>query len=184
MPLPSTSTNDTKSEEANMINMVYNFDWSSTSLGPMDSWEPTIKTAMCMCLNSTFPICLFLGPPEWIFLYNDVFSEHLYQQHPYALGKPMRDVWPKTLCDIVITLLEGVRTTGKGHFKKDEFFEAPRVGYSEESYYTTSFTPIFKSDGTVCGILDIALETTQNVLNTRRLKILSEFGKRTPGWYS
>ncbi|CAG8550262.1 19642_t:CDS:2 [Dentiscutata erythropus] len=37
---------DTKSEEANMIEKVYNFDWSLTSLGPMDLWEPAIKTAM------------------------------------------------------------------------------------------------------------------------------------------
>ncbi|CAG8445676.1 14665_t:CDS:2 [Dentiscutata erythropus] len=43
MSLPSTSTADAKNEQANM---VYNFDWSSTSLGPIDLWEPAIKTAM------------------------------------------------------------------------------------------------------------------------------------------
>ncbi|RIB22806.1 hypothetical protein C2G38_2243074 [Gigaspora rosea] len=161
-----------------MKNMVNNYDWSSTKLGPMDLWEPTVKTAACLCLNSTFPICLFLGPPEWIFLYNDAFSEYLKQDHPYALGKPMRDVWPKTLCDIVLQQVEYVRTNKKGLFKKDEYYEAPRVGYIEEQYFDYAHSPIFKLDGTVWGILVIAQETTQNVLNTRRLKILNEFGKR------
>ncbi|CAG8735689.1 5839_t:CDS:2, partial [Dentiscutata heterogama] len=96
------------------------------------------------------------------------------------LGKPIRDVLPKRLCDVVIPYLEGVRTTGKGSFKKDKFFEAQRVGYTEEYYLTTSYSPIFKSDGALCGIINITQETTQNVLNTRRLKILNEFGKRIP----
>ncbi|KAF0550189.1 protein-histidine kinase [Gigaspora margarita] len=178
MSLPLNCTDNTENEEVNMKNMVNNYDWSSTILGPMDLWEPTIKTAMCLCLNSTFPILLYIGPPEWIFLYNDAFSEYLKQDHPYALGKPMRDIWPKTLCDIVFPQLEYVRTTKKGLFKKDEYYEAPRAGYAEESYFDYAYSPIFKLDGTVWGVLDIAQETTQSVLNTRRLKILNEFGKR------
>ncbi|CAG8498623.1 13120_t:CDS:2, partial [Dentiscutata heterogama] len=97
-----------------------------------------------------------------------------------TFGKPMRDAWPKPICDIFSTRLEEVRTTRKGFFIKDEFFEVPRVGYTQEGYFTTSYSPIFKSDGTICAILDIAQETTQNILNTRRLKTLSEFGKRVP----
>ncbi|RIB19429.1 histidine kinase-like ATPase [Gigaspora rosea] len=34
-----------KSENSNFIDMVYNFDWSSTPLGPMDTWDPALKNA-------------------------------------------------------------------------------------------------------------------------------------------
>ena len=34
-----------KSENSNYIDMVYNFDWSSTPLGPMDTWDPALKNA-------------------------------------------------------------------------------------------------------------------------------------------
>ncbi|RIB14257.1 hypothetical protein C2G38_2195631 [Gigaspora rosea] len=40
--------------------------------------------------------------------------------------------------------------------------------------------PVFKSDGTVCALIAIVQETTQKVLNTRRLKILNDFGRRMP----
>ncbi|KAF0507786.1 protein-histidine kinase [Gigaspora margarita] len=68
--------------------------------------------------------------------------------------------------------------TGKGHFKKDELFLVQRDGYTEEAYFNYTFSPIFKSDGSVCGIFVMAQETTQSFLNTRRLKILGEFGRR------
>ncbi|CAG8578112.1 21391_t:CDS:2 [Dentiscutata erythropus] len=84
MSLPSTSTDDAKREQAIM---VYNLDWSSTSLGPMDLWEPTIKTAM-----------------SHIFIIN--FTKITPLLKLIALGKPMRDVWSKPLCDTVIAQLE------------------------------------------------------------------------------
>ncbi|CAG8453876.1 16134_t:CDS:2 [Dentiscutata heterogama] len=178
MSLSSTCIGNTENEEANIINLVYNFDWSSTSLGPMDSWEPVIKTVMGVCLRSTFPICLHIGPPEWILLYNKGFSDILKTRHPFALGKSTKEVWPE-ICEIVISQLEEVRKSGKGMFKKDEYFELERDGYKEESYFNYTFSPIFKSDGTVWAIMNMAQETTQRVLNARRLKVLSEFGNRT-----
>jgi len=37
-------------------------DWSATSLGPSETWPESSKTAVSICLNSRFPICLWLGP--------------------------------------------------------------------------------------------------------------------------
>ncbi|RIB11732.1 hypothetical protein C2G38_2202667 [Gigaspora rosea] len=45
-------------------------------------------------------------------------------------------------------------------------------GYDEEVYFSNTFSPIFKSDGTVGGLFCIAQETTQKVLTTQRLKLL------------
>ncbi|RIB29109.1 hypothetical protein C2G38_2027980 [Gigaspora rosea] len=50
--------------------MVYNFDWSSTPLGPMDAWDPAIKNATNLCLKTEFPTCIYCDPPNWLLLYN------------------------------------------------------------------------------------------------------------------
>ena len=44
MLLPSSYKCD-NIENENFTNEVYNYDWSSTPFGPMDSWDPAIKTA-------------------------------------------------------------------------------------------------------------------------------------------
>ncbi|CAG8677370.1 13890_t:CDS:2, partial [Dentiscutata heterogama] len=45
--------------EIDIKEMTYNYDWSSTSLGPMDTWEPLLKTAVDFCLNSRFPFAIY-----------------------------------------------------------------------------------------------------------------------------
>ena len=37
-------------------------DWSATPLSSADSWPQSVKTAVSICLNSRFPIVLWLGP--------------------------------------------------------------------------------------------------------------------------
>ncbi|CAG8489317.1 11858_t:CDS:2, partial [Dentiscutata heterogama] len=71
-----------------------------------------------------------------------------------------------------------VRTTEKGIYNNDQLFELQRDGYIEEAYFDYSCNPIFKSDGSVCALLIYAQETTQKVLNTRRLKTLGELSLR------
>jgi hypothetical protein len=74
-----------------------------------------------------------------------------------------------------------VLSTGKGKFEYDRFFFLFRDGYLEETYFSFTFSPIFKDDGSVGGIFNASQETTQRVLSNRRVKTLSELGKRTPG---
>lgn len=36
-------------------------DWSATPLGSPETWPPNIKVAISICLNSRFPILLWIG---------------------------------------------------------------------------------------------------------------------------
>ncbi|RIB29099.1 hypothetical protein C2G38_2239112 [Gigaspora rosea] len=159
-----------KNENSNYIDMVYNFDWSSTPLGPMDTWDPTLK-------NATFPTCLYIDPSNWIILYNEAFAPILMTKHP-ALGKQVKDVWPE-IYEIMDSVFNGIITTGKGISYNDEPTILQRDGYDEEAYFSCAYNPIFKSDGTICALWCLAQETTQQFLNTRRLKLLGEFGHIT-----
>ena len=46
-------------------------DWATTSLGPVDQWDPNLRVAADLCLGSLFSCCLLVGP-DLTFMYNDV----------------------------------------------------------------------------------------------------------------
>ncbi|KAF0559597.1 protein-histidine kinase [Gigaspora margarita] len=174
MSLPSIHGGNIKNKQT-FINTVYNYDWSSTPLGPMDSWDPAFKNAVNLCLQTAFPSVIYTGP-GWIQIYNEAYESVLMTKQ-HALGKPFNEVWPE-IYEYSAAQFEGVKRTGKGHFKKDELYLLERDGYIEEAYFNYTCSPIFISDGSVCGAFCIVQETTQKVLSARRLKILGEFGRR------
>ncbi|KAF0555763.1 protein-histidine kinase [Gigaspora margarita] len=155
--------------------MVYNFDWSSTPLGPMDTWDPALKNATNICLKTEFPTCIYLDPPNWLILYNKAFLPIITAKHP-ALGRPVKDVWPEIYETHMGLAFNRVTTTGKGLYYNDRLSMLKRDGYDEKVYFSHTYSPIFKSDGTICALWCLVQETTQKVLNTRRLKLLGEFG--------
>ncbi|RIB06822.1 hypothetical protein C2G38_2115208 [Gigaspora rosea] len=73
---------DIENEESKFINMVYNYDWSSTSLGPIDTWDPVLKHVTNLILNSKFPFAILINPPDWILLYNKAYVSILKARNP------------------------------------------------------------------------------------------------------
>jgi hypothetical protein len=68
-------------------------DWSTTPLGPLETWPQSVRTAVSICLNSRFPILLWLGP-ELRLVYNDTYIPFLGEtKHPAMLGAPGRQAW-------------------------------------------------------------------------------------------
>ncbi|KAF0560338.1 PAS domain S-box protein [Gigaspora margarita] len=160
--------------------MVYNFDWSSTPLGPMDTWDPVLKNATNLCLKTEFPTCIFIDPSNWIILYNKAFAPLILPDYP-ALGTSVKyeEVWRETYEAYMSLAFNRVTATGKGLYFNDRPIILKRDGYDEEVFFNSTYSPIFKSDGTIYAIWCLAQETTQNVLTTRRLKLLGEFGHLT-----
>ncbi|KAF0507779.1 PAS domain S-box protein [Gigaspora margarita] len=172
----STYSSNIENEESDFANIVYNYDWSSTLLGPMESWDISLKNAVNLCLKSTFPIAIAIFPC-WIIVHNKAWKQVLKGKHPHVIGKQSKEIFPEAY-EIFTSGYENVRITGKGTFKTDQLLELQRDGYAEEAYFSYSYNPIFKSDNSVCAIFILAQETTQNVLNTRRLKTLDELSRR------
>ncbi|RIB29104.1 hypothetical protein C2G38_2156178 [Gigaspora rosea] len=158
--------------------MVYNYDWSSTPLGPIDTWDPALKNATNICIKTEFPTCIYLDPPNWLLLYNKAFAPILMTKHP-ALGRSLKDVWPELYENHMSLKFNRVTSTGKGLYYDNRPRILQRDGYDEKVYFSYSYSPIFKSDGTICALWCLVQETTQKVLNTRRLKLLGEFGHLT-----
>lgn len=47
-------------------------------------------------------------------------------------------------------------------------------GFTEEGYYRFSYSPIYLEDGTVCGVVTTVLDTTKNIIDQRRQRLLTE----------
>jgi serine phosphatase RsbU (regulator of sigma subunit) len=154
--------------------LVLEHDWSSTSLGPVGSWSPTLLSTASTVVNSPFGMLLMWGP-ELAMVYNDRYATLLGPRHPEALGSRVPDVWPDVWSDIE-GLIDSVFRGGTT-YAEDLLLVMTRYGYAEECYFTFSYSPVVEPGGTVAGLLNTVVETTSRVLAARRMSVLQRLGR-------
>jgi signal transduction histidine kinase/FixJ family two-component response regulator len=124
-------------------------------------------------LNSQHPMWVGWGP-EMTFLYNDAYISVLsLAKHPWALGRPLREVWAEIWGDVG-ALVENVRAKGEPTYVDNLRLFMSRGDRLEETYYSFSYSPIFDESGKIAGLFCPSSERTANTLNARRLRTLSE----------
>jgi len=163
--------------DSEMARLMRSHDWSQTSLGAVETWPQSLRSALSICLNSRFPIAIDWGQ-ECILLYNDAWRPIVGNKHAWALGCSAREVWSEIWNDIGPELA-GVLATGKGTFHKDDLLSMHRFGYTEECFFEYTFNPIQGERGVVEGVFNIVTETTYRVLNDRRAQLLREIAAKT-----
>src|SRR5579863_692993 len=151
-------------------------DWSTSELGPMTGWSQSLRSALSICLGSRFPIALYWGPALNL-LYNDAWSPIPGNKHPWALGRPGREVWPE-IWETIGPMFERVMSTGESVYFEDALLAMRRHGYTEECYFNYSFAPVRGEGGRVEGVFNAVIETTFRVVSERRSRVLRELGER------
>src|SRR4029077_1573127 len=151
-------------------------EWSRTPLGPIEAWPQSLRSALSICLGSRFPIVLYWGTERTV-LYNDAYAEILGKKHPWALGRPCREVWSE-IWDVIAPMLDGVVASGEATWSDDQLLLLERRGYPEECYFSFSFSPVRGEDGQVEGIFTAVIESTGRVLSERRLALLTDLAAR------
>jgi len=152
---------------------VLGHDWSATPLGAVETWSPTLFTAVSTCLNSRFPMLLMWGP-ELVMIYNDGYAPILGARHPTALGERLPVVWTDVWSDIA-PMIDDV-FAGVPNYFEDLPLVMTRHGFDEETYFTFSYSPVVEPGGRVAGLLDTVVETTPRVLSARRMTVLQRLG--------
>jgi two-component sensor histidine kinase len=150
-----------------MSQRIRQHDWSSTPLGPMAAWSPSVRTTVDLMLATQAQIVLFCGP-QFVALYNDVYAPTIGEKHPRALGRPARENWAE-LWDDLGPLLQGVMETGETFSAQDRPFYIERSGYGETVYFDISYSAVRDGDGKVEAVLCIVAETTGRVRATQIL---------------
>jgi signal transduction histidine kinase len=160
--------------------LMRSIDWTQTALGPVSRWPQSLRTTVSTCLSSRFPICVWWGP-ELVMLYNDAYRPVLgTTKHPRAMGRRGREMWPE-IWHIIGPMLEGVLTTGEATWSEDILLPIDRRGFTEECYFTFSYSPIRDESGGIGGIFTAVSETTGQVLSERRLRTLRDLPTKSAG---
>ncbi len=151
--------------------LLRSLDWSSSPLGPLEQWPQSLRTSVSICLNSAFPILVWWGP-ELVMLYNDAYAPIISNKHPQALGSPGQRVFPE-VWDTIGPMLQAVMLRAQAVRADDLLLFLERNGYSEECYFTFSYSPILDESGGVGGVFTPVHETTEHVIGERRFRTLS-----------
>ncbi|MDN5943376.1 MAG: hypothetical protein L0H94_15970, partial [Nitrospira sp.] len=148
-------------------------DWSKTSLGPIESWPQSLKTIVRIMLDSRYAMWMGWGQ-DLSFLYNDAYRrDTLGKKHPWALGKSARAVWAEIWSDIG-PRIDHVLSTGDATWDEGCLLFLERSGYSEETYHTFSYSPLYADAGTMGGMLCVVTEETERVVAERRVACLGD----------
>jgi hypothetical protein len=153
-------------------------DWSTTPLGPPETWSRSVQTAVSICLNSRFPMLLWIGP-ELRLIYNDTYVPFLGDtKHPAMLGATGREAWGEIWS--TIGPMHDEVAAGRATSVVDQLMFFARRLPREEVYVTFGYSPILAADGvTIEGVLCPCAETTAKVVGERRLATLRHLGARS-----
>jgi signal transduction histidine kinase len=158
--------------DSEMAQRCREFDWSRTSLGPVESWSQSLRTIVSTLLMSRNPMFLWWGP-ELIQFYNDDYRPSFGGggRHPSALGAKGKEFWTE-IWDAIGPQIDFVMSGGGATWHEDQHLPILRNGRMEDVWWTYSYSPVRDDDGSIGGTLVVCQETTKRVLGEQRLKSL------------
>ena len=159
-----------------MGRLIRSMDWSLTPLGPIASWPQSLRTTVNLCLASDLPICLIWGA-DLVQIYNDAYRVICGGKHPHSMGQHFKECWLEAWP--VIGAAHDSARAGDTAFLENQHIFLERHGYTEECFFTFSFSPIRDETGRLAGLFHPVIETTPKMLGERRTRTLRDLASRT-----
>ncbi len=145
-------------------------DWSTSPLGPSDTWPTALRTAVHLILASPESMFLAWGP-ELRFFHNDAYAPILGPRLPRALGAPLANLW-SDVWEQVRPIAEKALAGEASRFD-DLPLTMARHGAEERTWWSFSYSPLRDETGAVAGLFCVTSETTQRVLADKALRDLN-----------
>ena len=165
--------------DGEMADLMRATDWSKTVLGTPQSWSQALRMMAKFLLANRFPQLLWWGP-QFCSLYNDAYIPVLGEKHPWALGRPVSEVW-REIWHVLKPLIETPFHGGPATWMEDIPLEINRRGFFEETHFTIAYSPVpdETAPGGIGGVLATVHEITDKVIGERRIRALRELGVRS-----
>ncbi|MFO1468652.1 MAG: ATP-binding protein [Steroidobacteraceae bacterium] len=154
-------------------------DFSRTPLGPPDRWPQSLKTVVRIMLDSRYAMWMLWGPAHTFFC-NDAYLPTVGIKRDWVLGAPADEVW-KEIWPEIGPRIRHVLDTGEATWDEGLQLFLERSGYSEETYHTFSYSPLYDDGGLITGMLCVVTEVTERVISDRRLAFLGRLGSALSG---
>jgi len=170
-----------------MADLTRTFDWSQTSIGPIDRWPELLVNTVNTLLNSRHPMFLWWGE-DLIQFYNDAYRPSLGEgKHPTALGQKGKDCWPE-IWPIIFPQIEAVMARGEASWHENQLVPINRNGRLDEVYWTYGYSPVYTLAGEICGTLVVCTETTNTILaklaQQREMDRLADLFEQAPAFFT
>jgi PAS domain S-box-containing protein len=153
-------------------------DWSTTPLGPIESWSEALRAIVSMMLANRFPMLLWWGP-DYVQLYNDAYVPIPGAKHPRSMGQTGAECWPE-IWDVLKPLVDTPFNGGAASWMEDILLVIDRHGFLEETHFTIAYSPV-PDESAPCGIggvLATVVEITEKVVGERRIVALRDLSAR------
>ncbi|WP_163997151.1 ATP-binding protein [Pyxidicoccus caerfyrddinensis] len=158
-----------------MAALIASLDWSSSPLGPIDTWPQSLRTTVSLCLASNFPINIIWGDGHNQ-IYNEGYRVVCGAVHPRAMGEDYRVTWASAWPAIGGPFERAL--AGETSYLENQRMFLERNGYPEETFFTFSLSPIRDESGKVVGLFHPVTETTPTMLAQRRTRALRDIADR------
>ncbi len=143
-----------------MGSLIGRVNWSTTTIGGMESWPHSLRNAVNLSLSSPVPIAILWGP-DWIQFYNDAYHQLLKETPQLRLfGQPVRECWTNSFPSVA-SAIATVFASGQFYQLENLCFGCDRCDCAEEVPLTFSSSPIFNESGEVAGTFNIITRTAQ-----------------------
>jgi len=163
--------------------LIAQFDWSTTSLGPIDAWPQSVKSTVSLILHSPLPMVTMWGEAG-VMIYNSGYAEIASDKHPALLGAKVRDAWPEArdFNDNVMRVCMAGKTL---HYAKQEL-TLHRNGRDEQIWFNLDYSPIIGETHVPVGVMAMVADTTDEVrverFQQRERTRLQEMFNQAPGF--
>jgi signal transduction histidine kinase len=158
--------------------LIRSLDWSTTPIGPIETWSPSLRMMVSFLLANRFPLLLWWGP-DYISIYNDAYRPVLGTKHPKAMGQPVRECWSE-IWHILQPLIDTPFNGGPATWMDDFLLEINRHGFLEETHFTVAYSPVPDETAPhgIGGVLATVNEITEQIIGERRVAVLRDLGTR------
>ncbi|MFC4255171.1 PAS domain S-box protein [Altererythrobacter xixiisoli] len=164
-----------------MARRIAEFDWSATSLGPMDAWPQSLRTIIAFMTNCPVPLVMLWGPDGYM-VYNDAYAIFAGDAHPRLLGSKVREGWPEVADFNDHVMRTGL--AGKTLAYRNHVLSLNRTGVFEDVWLNLDYSPVFDDAGQPAGVIAVVVEITEAVMaeralreSERRLRFLDDLGR-------
>ena len=162
---------------------IAGFDWSSTAIGPIETWPQSLRSMVAFMVHCPVPMVMLWGE-HGVMIYNDGYSRFAADNHPRILGSKVREAWPE-VADFNDNVMKVGLAGGTLAFK-NHLLSLNRTGSFEDVWMNLDYSPVYDDDGAPAGVLAVVVETTDAVnsdaalrKSEARLRFLDLLGKET-----
>lgn len=173
-----------QSEAARLLRKL---DWAAHALGETDAWPASLRSAVCLMVNTRIPMFILWGPAH-VCLYNDAMGAALPAgRHPAALGQPGSGIWPD-LWTSFGREVDAVLAGAEANWHEDQLMRVTIDGRVEERWWTWSLSPLYdeRAASGVGGVMVICNDVTSQHSMTESLRAertrLLELFQQAPGF--